>query len=161
MTRPLMLRLKWTLRAHGKQIVLVKRRAERPEHVLMKAFIWALYLPVYPDVSVEVPVGDRYKPDVVSLDERGVPRFWGEAGEIGTAKIHSLIRRYPTTHLAIAKWDADLSPVASIVTKALTGRTRVAPIDLLRFPADSDERFVDDRGVIRVTRKDIDGLRLP
>ena len=36
---------------------------------------------------VEIRVGDRYKPDVVSLDGQGQPRFWGEAGRVGSAAI--------------------------------------------------------------------------
>jgi hypothetical protein len=71
----LYLRRKLTLRAHGEQVVFVKKKRERIEHVLMKAFLWALYLPEYPDLTVEIRVGDRYKPDVVGLDERGQPTF--------------------------------------------------------------------------------------
>ena len=92
MTRDLSLRRKWTLRAHGEQVVFVKRANERGEHV-MKGFLWAVYLPAYSDLVVEVPVHDRYKPDVVSLDPYGKPRFWGEAGHVSPDKIHSLVRR--------------------------------------------------------------------
>jgi len=35
----LMLRRKWTLRAHGKQVVFIKYANERSEHVLMNAFL--------------------------------------------------------------------------------------------------------------------------
>jgi hypothetical protein len=44
---------------------------------------WALYLPLYPNLSVEIGVGDRYKPDVVALGEDGRPLFWAEAGQVG------------------------------------------------------------------------------
>jgi hypothetical protein len=37
----------------------------------MKALLWALYLPIYPKLSVEIAIGDRYRPDVVELDLRG------------------------------------------------------------------------------------------
>lgn len=82
----LRLRRKWTLRAHGRQVVFVKKPVESTEHVVMKALIWALYLPQYPDLIVEIPVGDKYKPDVVSLDAQGEPVFWGEAGDVSTAR---------------------------------------------------------------------------
>lgn len=160
MTSELMLRRKWTFRAHGKQVVFVKKRNERTAHVLMKAFIWALYLPEYSDLVVEVRVGDRYKPDVVALDERGAPRFWGEAGQIGVAKIRSLARRYRNTHFAIAKWETNLAPLIEIVTTATEGLNRRAPFDLLRFPADSAARFIDERGYIRVTHDDLEWVRL-
>ena len=160
MSGDLFLRRKWTLRAHGKQVVFVKRANERTAHVLMKAFLWALYLPAYPDLTVEVPVGDRYKPDVVALDRDGRPRFWAEAGQVRTRKIRSLGRRYRDTHFAIAKWDADLDLVTGVVSEALTGLERAAPVDIISFPADSGERFVDERGQITVCFDDLEWVQL-
>lgn len=56
--------------------MVVKRKHERIEHVWMKAFLWALYLPQYPTLSVELEIGETYKPDVVAMDrERGRPEF--------------------------------------------------------------------------------------
>jgi hypothetical protein len=156
----LALRRKWTLRAHGKQVIFIKKARERREHVLMKAFVWALYLPSYPDLVVEIGVGDRYKPDVVALDLEGQPRFWGEAGRVGADKIRSLARRYRHTHFAIAKWDTRFPPFLGVVTQALEGLQRSAPVDLLNFPADSAERFVDERGQIHVTHADLEWRRL-
>lgn len=141
-------------------MVFVKRANERREHVLMKAFLWALYLPIYPDLLVEVPVGDRYKPDVVSLDRRGEPRFWGEAGHVSPSKIRSLVRRYRRTHFALAKWDTILDPFIEIVGDALADFDRQAPFDLLGFPTDSAERFVKERGEIDLKHEDVDWIRL-
>ena len=59
MTRELELRRKWTFRAHGKQMVFFKKSFESDIHVLTKAFLWALFLPDYPDVSVEIRIGDK------------------------------------------------------------------------------------------------------
>ena len=160
MTHELLLRRKWTLRAGDRQVVLVKKPYESTEHVVMKALLWALYLPEFPDLTVEVPVGDRYKPDVVALSEQGPPRFWGEAGDVSVAKIRSLARRYQKTHLAVAKWDTRLEPTIAIVTDAIAHLSRQAPVDLLSFPADSAERFVDDDGRIRIARQDLDWVRL-
>ncbi|MBS3782873.1 MAG: hypothetical protein KGY78_00355 [Anaerolineae bacterium] len=160
MTQDLFLRRKWTLRAHGEQVVFVKRVNERREHVLMKAFLWALYLPTYPDLLVEVSVGDRYKPDVVSLDGRGEPRFWGEAGHVSPSKIHSLVRRYRETHFALAKWDTELAPFIEMVEDALAGLDRQAPFDLLCFSTDSAQRFIGNRGQIELKHEDIDWTRL-
>ncbi len=160
MTRELFLRRKWTMRAHGEQVVFVKRINERREHVLMKAFLWALYLPQYPDLTVETPISDRYKPDVVSLDPCGSPRFWGEAGQVGPGKIHSLVRRYPETHFALAKWDTRLAPFIDAVQGILAEFEGSEPFDLLRFPADSAERFIDDRGNISVSQSDLEWVRL-
>lgn len=159
MTAELMLRRKLTFRAHGKQVVFVKKANERPEHVIMKALLWALYLPAYPDLRVEVHVGDRYKPDVVALDDRGKPLFWAEAGQVGSEKIRSLARRYRSTHFVIAKWDTRLDPFIDLVTAALDSVTRSAPFDLVNFAPDSAERFIDDQGHIHITFADLQWTR--
>jgi hypothetical protein len=151
---------KLTLRAGGRRIVLVKKPVESGSHVLMKALLWGLYLPAYPDAMVEYSIGDRYKPDVVALDPTGEPIFWGEAGKVGVEKIRSLVRRYRGTHFALGKWDARLDPYESIVREALADVARTAPFDLIRFPADSAERFIDGKGEIRISHHDISWLRI-
>ena len=160
MTSDLMLPRKWTLRAHGIQVVFVKKPNERSAHVIMKALLWALYLPQYPDMAVEVRIGDKYKPDVVRLDAEGYPVFWGEAGAVSAAKIASLVRRYRDTHFVMSKWDTRLDPYATLVRKALTGVQRSAPFDLIRFPADSAARFIGEKGHVRITFDDLTWLRL-
>ena len=159
MRSDLVLRRKLTLRAEGQKVVFVKKRQEGIEHVLMKAFVWALYLPAYPDLAVEIPVGDRYKPDVVGLDARGEPVFWGEAGKVSPDKIDSLLRRYPNTHFAVAKWAAPLDPFVDLVEEALDGRRR-APFDLLRLPPDAGERFIADDGTITLGFDDVERVRI-
>lgn len=154
------LRRKLTLRAHDQQVVFIKKPRERLEHVLMKAFLWALYLPSYRDLTVEVRVGDRYKPDVVQVDAFGRPTFWGEAGKVSVDKIESLTRRYRDTHFALAKWSTSLDPFRSIVEEAIAGLDRRAPFDLLSFPPDSAERFIDERGRITISHDDLVWERL-
>jgi hypothetical protein len=159
-TTDLVLRRKWTLKAHGRQVVFVKRPIESSEHVLMKALLWALYLPDYPSLIVEIGVGDRYKPDVIARREDGSPLFWGESGKVGREKIRSLARRYRDTHFAIARWSSGLGPFITLVRDALDGIPRSAPFDLLRFPEDSAERFIDDDGAVCVTHADVEWTRL-
>lgn len=153
------LRRKWTLRAHGHQAVFVKRPNEQTAHVLMKAFLWGLFLPEYPDLSIEIPVGDRYKPDVVSLGPDGRPRFWGEAGQVSAEKIRSLGRRYRQTHFVIGKWATRVDPHLAIIHRALRDVERSAPFDLVIFPEDSAERFIGDRGEIRLALDDLEWVR--
>lgn len=165
MTNDLMLPRKWTLRAHGAQVVFVKKSNERSAHVIMKALIWALYLPRYPDLAVEIRIGDKYKPDVVQLSDptpgaASKPEFWGEAGAVSAAKIESLARRYRDTHFAIAKWDTRLDPLVALVGKALDGVQRSAPFDLIRVPPDAADRFFAEDGTIDVTLDDLDWRRL-
>jgi len=155
------LRRKLTLRAHGEQIVLVKRKQERIEHVWMKAFLWALFLPAHPDLDVEVDIDDTYKPDVVAMDRRrGRPRFWGEAGAVGPDKIEYLVTSYSDVPLAFGKWDRSLDSVRDTVERAVHTTERTAPIDLFRFPPDSAERFVDDRGQVSVSRSALTTVRV-
>lgn len=150
------------LSAHGQHMVFSKGPREREAHVLMKIFVWSLYLPTYEDLSVEVKVGDRYKPDVVSVDEmaavtnaNGRFRFWGESGRVGRDKIFSLAKRFPTTHFAIAKWETNLRPLESTVREAVSARLRTAPFDLLRFQSGDAERFINKEGVVSLTHDDL------
>ena len=160
MESELQLRRKWTLRAQDKQVVLVKRPYEKSAHVLMKGFIWALYLPDYPNLTVEIGVGDRYKPDVVALDQQGLPEFWGEAGQISDEKIRSLLKRYRSTHFAIAKWKSSLNPLIGIVEEALDALRRSAPVDLISFEDDSVQRFIDKNGHITIDHDSLNWVRL-
>ena len=156
----LLLRRKLTLRAHGEKVVFVKKPRESLEHVLMKAFLWALHLPAYPDLAVEIPIGDRYKPDVVQLDTLGQPVFWGEAGKVGADKVASLVRRFPDTHFAVAKWATPLAPFADLVRSALGDRPRRAPFDLFQFPDDSAARFIRNDGTVALRFEDVERVRL-
>ena len=159
MTSHILTRHKWALYSHGQHIVVVKGRNERFVHPLMKALLWGLYIADYPNITIEIRLNDRYKPDVVAFEpadelRAGTPLFWGEAGQVGRKKIESLARRYPHTHLAIAKWDARLDPHIAIVEKALKGMRRTAPFDLISFAPDSD-RFIDADGNITLTHADL------
>lgn len=160
MGNELALRRKWTLRACGRQMIFVKRPHEQTSHVVMKALLWGLYLPEYPDLSIETPLADRYEPDVISFHAEGRPRFWGEAGQVTPTKIRSLAKRYRSTHFAIAKWATRLSPHLAIIKKALVGIDLSAPFDLLIFPKDAADRFIDASGTIQLTHKDLEWVRL-
>lgn len=160
MDKDLMLRRKWAFRANEKQIVLSKRRNEQSAHVVMKAFLWALYQPKFPNIGIEIGIGGRYKPDVVALDPTGRPLFWGEAGHIGRGKVRALLRRYGSTHFAIAKWESSLKPFESMIRDALKGTVRNNPVDLLRFSEDSVNRFIDDTGTIHLSHDDLEWIRM-
>ena len=159
MTHELELRRKWTFRAHGKRMVFFKKSFETDIHVLTKAFLWALYLPDYPDLSVEIRIGDRYKPDLVQTSENGVPVFWGEAGRISQKKAYYLVNRFRSTHLVFAKWNMSLEPFYRMIKKESVSVARAAPVDLISFPAGSDERFIRPDGTIRIRFKDVKRLQ--
>ncbi len=82
MDNELLMRGKYTFRAGDQKPVVVKKPVEHLRHVVMKVLLWALYLPTYPLLRVEVPIGYKYKPDFVALDAGG-PLFWAEAGRSG------------------------------------------------------------------------------
>ena len=169
MTSDLALRRTLTVRSpDGAKLVLVKKRGESIEHVVMKAVLWALYRPDYPAIQVEVPIGDAYKPDLVALAPppgglaygRAEPAFWGEAGKVSAGKWASLLRRFSHTHFAVAKWAERLDPHAAVVRRALSGRPRRAPFDLVSVPADAADRLLAADGTVRVSFEDVERLRL-
>lgn len=151
---------KWQLKLGDQRVVFVKGGTESAEHVIMKALLWALYKPTYPDLTIEIRIGDRYKPDLVSRTDQGEPLFWGESGKVSPAKIYSLGRRYPHTHFAMAKWDTHLAPYQDIILKQFEGLKRLAPYDLIRVPPDSLTRFIDPNNQIHITFDDVDWLRI-
>jgi hypothetical protein len=157
---PERIRRKLTLRAGDRSLVLVKGPNESLEHVLTKACVWSLYLGAYPDLKVETRIGDRFKPDLVSLDERGQPRFWAEAGAVSPAKITSLARRFRETHFAIAKWTRHLDPHAQVIRRALRGVRRSGPFELLGLDGGRLGEFVDERGQVHVPETEVVRLAL-
>lgn len=161
MDASLKLRRKLTFEAHGRKVVFIKKPVEHLRHVLMKAFLWALYLPEYPRLRIEVPIGNRYKPDLVETDEHSRPVFWGEAGRVGARKMRTLVERYGHTHFVFAKWDANLAPIENILVKPMASRSRTSPVDLISFPDDSADRFIDPQGGIRLCLADVKWRRYP
>ena len=141
------LRRKWTFRAHGQQLIVVKNSLEKASHVYMKAFLWALYRPLFPGLVVEQSLGLRYKPDVVALDERnGSPVFWAEAGQVALEKLGKLFKRFPATHFAVAKW-ASAPQWQGHLRQLIQPLKRQAPVDFLIFPRESLS-WIDEKGQI-------------
>jgi hypothetical protein len=159
MTEDLRLKRKYTLRAHGRQMVFTKKSFESSIHVLTKAFIWALYLPEYPRLAVEIPAGGRYKPDLVQFDQSGEPIFWGEAGQVSLKKIRALVHRFKSTHLVFAKWHTNLEPFRKILMNEMGAISRSAPVDLISIPDDGDERFIGRNGSIKIRFSDVRCVR--
>jgi hypothetical protein len=122
---------------------------------LTKAFLWALFLPDYPDLFVEIQVGDRFKPDLVQLDNDGKPVFWGEAGRVSPKKMRALVHRFRSTHLVFAKWNLNLKPFQAMINKQTESTRRLAPVDLISIPAGSDEHFIGRDGTIQIAFKDV------
>ncbi len=163
---------KWTVRAAGQRVTLSKGSLESSRHVLMKAVLWGLYLPEYPTLTVEIPIQDKYKPDLVAFDPAPEiyqmlkqPLFWGESGVVGEEKMYAILRRYPQTHFAFAKWSTSLQATQRMIEEALADASqhrvvRTAPIDLIRVPDDALEQFFTAKGEIQVTFDQLTWQRL-
>lgn len=150
---------KLVFKAHEQQLVLRKNPQERLAHVYMKAFLWALYHPLFPAIKVEHAIGDRFKPDLVALDLQGHPVYWGEAGLVSKQKYAKLLRRYPATHFAFARWKMSLQQHLKMVSAHVNLKRRSAPVDVLVFPDDAPERWVQD-GQIELRFADLQWQRL-
>jgi len=159
MDSQLLLGGKYTFRVGSRKLVFVKRPVEHPRHVIMKALLWALYVPLYPDLRIEVPIGYKYKPDLVQMGSDS-PLFWGEAGHVGNQKLKRMLKRFPKTHFAFAVWENPLKPMGTRVRHLTRVIHRQAPIDLIRFPEDAGSLFIDPRGAIRVRHQELEWQHL-
>lgn len=151
---------KLTVRAGGRKLVLTKRPGESERHVLLKALVFARYVPQFPDLAVEVGFGHRYKPDLVSIDQDGRPIFWAECGETARAKIAALIGRFRDTHLVFAKQSTPLGPYAAMIEEAWPRNGRAAPVELLNFPPDASD-LVAPGGEIAGQCENCEVIRFP
>jgi hypothetical protein len=153
------LRRKYTFRSGNRKLILIKKPMESDRHVTMKALIWALYLPEYPQLQVEVPIGDRYKPDLVQMGASG-PSFWAEAGSVGAQKLRRILKQFPQTHLSLSVWGQSVRPMIARVRGHRRGMQRSAPIDVIGFPEDAGSRFIGDGGSIRIDPANVDWRRI-
>lgn len=119
------------VRAAGRTLVLGKRAGESTAHVLLKAIAYARYLPQYPDLRVEVGIGNRYKPDLVALDDAGEPRIWIECGHADADKVRKLLRRYGRTHFVWLRRHNLWHGAVAIVRDALTERPHPARVEVI------------------------------
>lgn len=153
MSSNLELRKKYTFKAHGKKIVLIKKSIESDEHVFCKAAAFALYLPKYPLLHVEMKIGAKYKPDLVSLDTAGEPVFWAECGQVSREKIKKLLKKYRNTHFVFLKWERDIEQFTELVGKEAAGIKRTSPVEVVKIPLDM-ENYIRSDGEITITFKD-------
>ncbi len=126
----------------------------------MKALLWALYLPDYPALGVDLFVDHRYRPGVAAVDGSDDPQFWGEVDEMSGDYLRKVLKRYRHTHFAFARWEADETPLLARVERACRKLSRSAPIDLVIFPVDSYPRFISPTGEITISHADLQWLRL-
>lgn len=143
------LRRKWVFHAESSRLHLIKKPLESSEHVFLKAFLWALYLPAYPQLMVEKSIGDRYKPDAVALDrDRARPVFWAEAGQVKPQKVLSILRRFESLHFVIARWGFRKEPLIELLKKRLQNDARASKnqgtLELLQISDSANLNCIQD-----------------
>jgi len=137
---------------------LWQRVGETYNHVLLKALGYAMFVGDYPRLEIESPVGLRYKPDLVELNETvgNRPRaggrfsFWGECGLVSMRKVAWLLKHGDTERLVLFKIDFAVKPFVRELRASVEPRYREqGRLTLFNFVADIAER-AEDRRIERV-----------
>lgn len=116
----------------GRDVRLWQRVGETYNHVLLKALGYAMFVGDYPRLEIELPVGLRYKPDLVELNEAtgGGPRtgarfsFWGECGLVTMRKVAWLLKHGDTERLLLFKIDCGVKPFVRELRASVEPRYR-------------------------------------
>lgn len=127
----------------GRRVRLWQRRGETYEHVLLKALGFAMYVPEYTQLEIELPVGLRYKPDLVALNEGSTPRagarflFWGECGLVTMRKVAWLLKHGDAERVVLFKLDCGVRPLVRELREAVAPRYREGGrLQLVNFAPD-------------------------
>ena len=133
----------------GRRVRLWQRRGETYGHVLLKALGFAMYVPEYPRLEIELSVGLRYKPDLVALNE-GIdnrPRagarflFWGECGLVTMRKVAWLLKHGDAERVVLFKLGCAVAPLVRELREAVAERYREGGrLQLVNFEKDVSER---------------------
>jgi hypothetical protein len=133
---------------------LWQRKGETYGHVLMKALGYAMYVADYPGLEIELPVGLRYKPDLVALNEAGGGRpragarfhFWGECGMVSMRKVAWLLKHGDLERLVLFKIDCGVRAFTRELRESVEPRYREGRrLALVNFKADVAERAAGRR----------------
>jgi hypothetical protein len=134
----------------GRRVRLWQRRGESYGHVLMKALGYAMFAPEYPALEIELPVGLRYKPDLVALNGGGAQYagarflFWGECGMVSMRKVAWLLKHGDTARLVLFKIDCGVTAYTRELRDSVEPRYREGErLTLVNFVADIAERAAD------------------
>ena len=138
----------------GRRVRLWQRRGETYGHVLLKALGFAMYVGEYPGLEIELPVGLRYKPDLVALNEGGDPApragarflFWGECGLVTMRKVAWLLKHGDSERVVLFKLDCGVRPLVRELRDAVPERYREGGrLQLVNFAPDVAERAASRR----------------
>lgn len=108
----------------GRRVRLWQGTGESYEHVLLKALGYAMLVPRSPDLAIERPLGLRYKPDLVAVDDWGRILIWGECGAVGKRKIGWLLKHASVAELFVFKIGVDVAQLAEELRAAVEAKHR-------------------------------------
>lgn len=120
----------------------------------MKALGFAMFVGEYPNLEIELPVGLRYKPDLVSLavgeDGRQAAgarfKFWGECGLVTVRKVAWLLKHGDIERVVLFKIACGVAPLAREMRDAVDERYREGGrLVLVNFVEDIAERAASRR----------------
>lgn len=92
-----------TFETKNGKLRLWQAAGESYEHVLMKALAYGIFVSDYPDLQVEVRVGLRYKPDLVTIADDGSFDLWVECGMVSITKTKWLLKHSSAKRIVICK----------------------------------------------------------
>jgi hypothetical protein len=110
----------------GRPLRLWKDTGESYEHVLMKALGFAMFVETHPRLQVELRVGMRYKPDLVSLSADGAIEFWGECGLNTTRKTAWILKHAGAKRLVLFKIGQNSGQISRQLRDAIPEKYRTA-----------------------------------
>ena len=108
----------------GRPLRLWQNNGESYEHVLMKALGFAMFIGQYPSLQVEVKVGLRYKPDLVSRAADGSFDFWGECGINSIRKTNWILKHAGARSLVLFKIGQNSEQLVHQLRAAIPGKYR-------------------------------------
>ena len=108
----------------GEKLRLWQASGESYEHVLMKALAYAMFCGQYPRLQVEVKVGLRYKPDLISVEEGGEFELWVECGMVSITKTAWLMKHTTARKVVIFKIDINASQFTAQLRSAISEKYR-------------------------------------
>ena len=130
---------------------LWQRPGESYAHVLMKALGYAMFVGEHPRLEIELPVGLRYKPDLVALNEAGASAagarfaFWGECGMVSMRKVGWLLKHGQLARLVLFKTGCSVAALTRELRGATGPRERAGGrLQLVNFAPDIAERAGSD-----------------
>lgn len=122
----------------GQRVRLWQKTGETYRHILLKALGYAMFAPAFPTLTIETPVGLRYRPDLIARDVAGNFLLWGECGLNSLRKTAWLLKHTDLGQLVLLKHElSNLDLLVAQLRKAVAVRYRAPErLVLINFVAE-------------------------